>query len=456
MRSGILTMLRLSGSSRARRVPAMFAALQHRNFRLLWLGQLVSFSGSMMQQAAILWHVSLLVPPGRRGLALGIVGLVRVGPIVAFSLLSGVAADALDRRRLMMVTQLSAALVAVTLAALAFGGLSVVWPVYVLAGLGAAAGAFDGPARQALIPNLVPREHLANALSLNQIMFQSASVVGPSLGGVLIATLGVGWAYLFNAVSFLFVLVALFRMRDVPVVATNERAAASLGAAREGLRFVFSSPIIRATMLLDFAATFFASATALLPIFAQDVLHVGANGYGWLYAAPSIGSLLAGGIMIRVVDRIEQRGVVLLWAIVVYGLATLAFGLSKIFWLTFFCLALTGAADAVSTVLRSIIRQLMTPDRLRGRVTSVNMIFFMGGPQLGELEAGLVANWRGAPFSVVTGGFGTLIATAAVAAGVPALRRYRRTGESQLAETAKEQAIGESGAGARELGETAN
>src|SRR5687767_10129801 len=147
----------------------MFAALHHRNFRLLWLGQLISFSGSMMQQAAILWHVSLLVPPDRRGLALGIVGLVRVGPIVVFSLVSGVVADALDRRRLMMVTQISAALVATALAMLAFSGSSAVWPVYLLAALGSAAGAFDGPARHALIPNLVPPEHLPNALSLNQI-----------------------------------------------------------------------------------------------------------------------------------------------------------------------------------------------------------------------------------------------------------------------------------------------
>src|SRR6185503_5775564 len=139
---------------------SMLTALRYRNFRLLWIGQLISFSGSMMQQAAILWHVSLLAPPDRRGLALGIVGLVRVGPIVAFSLLSGVAADALDRRRLMMVTQGSATLVAGALAVLAFSGLAVVWPVYLLAALGAAAGAFDGPARQALIPNLVPREHL--------------------------------------------------------------------------------------------------------------------------------------------------------------------------------------------------------------------------------------------------------------------------------------------------------
>src|SRR5688572_20057013 len=434
----------------------MFAALPHRHFRLLWFGPLISFSGWRMQQAALRWHVSLLVPAGRRGRALGIVGLVRVGPIVVFSLLSGVAADALDRRRLMMATQVSAALVAVALAVLAFSDVAVVWPVYLLAAIGAAAGAFDGPARQALIPNLVPREHLANALSLNQIMFQSASVLGPSIGGVLIASLGVEWAYLFNAVSFMFVIAALVLMRNVPVIDAHERAAASVGAAREGLRFVFSSPIIRATMLLDFAATFFASATALLPIFAQDILHVGANGYGWLYAAPSVGSLLAGAVMIRAVDRIERRGVVLLCAITAYGIATVAFGLSRAFWLSFFCLAMTGAADAVSTVLRSIIRQLMTPDRLRGRVTSVNMIFFMGGPQLGELEAGLVANWRGAPFSVITGGIGTLVATIVVAAGVPALRHYRRTGETPLAEVNKELAVGESGSAGRELGETAN
>src|SRR5919106_1811067 len=149
----------------------MFAALQHRTFRFLGFGQLFSFWGWMMQRGAILWHVSLLVPADRRGLALGIVGLVRVGPIVVFSLLSGVAADALDRRRLMMATQVSAALVAVALAALSFSGNADVWAVYLLAALGAAAGAFDTPARQALIPSLVPREHLANALSLNQIMF---------------------------------------------------------------------------------------------------------------------------------------------------------------------------------------------------------------------------------------------------------------------------------------------
>jgi MFS family permease len=402
------------------------AALRHRNFRLLWLGQLISFSGSTMQTAAILWHVSLLVAPENRGLALGIVGLVRVGPVVIFSLLSGVAADALDRRRLMMLTQTAATVIAVLLGVLTLSGLSVVWPVYALAALSSAVGAFDLPARQALVPSLVPREHLPNALSLNTIMFQTASVVGPGLGGAVIATLGVAWAYFFNSASFVCVLLALYLMRDVPRVHAEERAALSLAAALEGLRFVFRTPIIRSTMLLDFVATFFASATALLPIFAQDILHVGAGGYGWLYAAPAVGSFVTSAMLVRTIEHIKRRGPTLLWAVGAYGVATILFGLSRSFWASFACLACTGAADTVSTVLRGVIRQLETPDRLRGRMTGVNMVFFLGGPQLGELEAGLVAHWWSAPVSVVTGGLGTILATSWIAGSVPELRHYGR------------------------------
>jgi MFS family permease len=164
-----------------------------------------------------------------------------------------------------------------------------------------------------------------------------------------------------------------------------------------------------------------------LPIFAQDVLQVGARGYGWLYAAPAIGALLSGFAMVRSIERIDRRGIVLIWAVVAYGAATIVFGLSRSFWLTFLCLAATGAADAVSTVLRNVIRQLGTPDHLRGRMTGINMVFFMGGPQLGELEAGVVAQWLGPRTSVVTGGLGCLAATAWIAARTPALRAYRRT-----------------------------
>jgi MFS family permease len=406
--------------------PSSFVALQHRNFRLLWAGQLVSFSGTMMQSAAILWHVSLLVPEDRKALALGMVGLVRIVPIITFSLVSGVVADVLDRRKLMLVTQGVMATFAGALALLTFRGLNVIWPIYLLAALGSAAAAFDGPARQSLVPNLVPREHLANAIGLTTIMMQLASVAGPSLAGVVIAALGVAWAYLFNAVSFLVVIAALLLMRNVRAAGAAQPTEISFKAAIEGLHFVFSAAMIRSTMLLDFFATFFSSATALLPIFAQDILHVGAHGYGWLYAAPSVGALAASGGMVRLVDRIHRRGRVLLWAVAAYGAATVVFGVSRSFWLTFACLALTGAADTVSMVLRNIIRQMTTPDRLRGRMTSVNMIFFMGGPQLGELEAGLVANWFGAPLSVVSGGVGCLVATAVIAATTPALRGYRR------------------------------
>jgi MFS family permease len=405
--------------------PSSFVALQHRNYRLLWTGQLISFSGSMMQTAAILWHVSLLVAPNRRAIALGMVGLVRLLPVILFSITGGAVADAWDRRRVMLGTQCAAGVTALVLAALTFHGLSRPWPIYALAALGAVAGAFDGPARQAMLPTLVPREHLANAISLNAIMLEIASVAGPSLGGILIATLGVGWVYAVNAVSFACVIAALLMMRDVPV-REGRPGEVSLNAIREGLRFVFANPIIRSTMLLDFFATFFSSATALLPIFAQDVLHVGARGYGWLYAAPSVGAAVTSLIMVRWIEEIDRRGVVMLWAVTAYGAATVMFGISHVFWLTFFCLALTGAADTVSTVIRNVVRQLETPDHLRGRMIGVNMVFFMGGPQLGELEAGSMAQWIGAPLSVITGGLGCLLATGWIAGTTPPLRNYRR------------------------------
>jgi MFS family permease len=408
--------------------PRSLIALQHRNFRLLWIGLLLSFSGSMMQNAALLWHVSLLVSPDRKALALGFVGLTRVAPIMFFSMVGGVVADAMDRRRVMLVTQSMAGLVSLGLWGLAASGGGQVWPVYLLAAAGGAVTTFDLPARQALVPSLLPREHLANALTLNTIMFQTASVIGPAAAGVVIAAYGVGAAYLTNAFSYGFVILALLLMRGVPGApppAADGRSGLSLSAAMEGLRFVFSAPLIRSTMLLDFFATFFASATALLPIFAQDILHVGARGYGWLFAAPAMGSFITSVVLVPTAEHIVHRGRAIVWAVVGHGLGTIVFGVSRTFWLTFACLAFIGATDTVSTVLRNIIRQLETPDRLRGRMTGINMVFFQGGPQLGEVEAGAVANSFGAPVSVITGGIGCLVATAWIALATPSLRTYR-------------------------------
>jgi MFS family permease len=411
------------------RWPPSLVSLQHRNFRLIWIGLLVSFSGTFMQNAALLWHVSLLVSPEKKALALGLVGLGRVAPVVVFSMLSGVVADAVDRRRVMLMTQTLSALVAFGLALLSYGGVMSIWPVLALAAIGGGVGAFDLPARAALVPMLVPREHLPNAITMNTIMFQMASVLGPAAAGLVIAKSGVGMAYTLNGISFGFVIVALLMMRDVPktepAAERGTRNEVSWKAALEGLRFVFKSPLMRSTMLLDFFATFFASATALLPIFAQDILHVGATGYGWLFAAPAVGSFVTSIALVPLVEKITRRGESIIWSVAGHGFATIVFGVSRSFWLTFLCLALVGSTDTVSTVLRNVIRQLETPDRLRGRMTGVNMVFFMGGPQLGEFEAGAVANWLGAPFSVISGGIGCLLSTAWVAWSTPILRRYR-------------------------------
>jgi MFS family permease len=408
--------------------PAAFVALRHRNFRLLWLGQLVSMSGTSMQSAALLWHVSLLAPPGWKALALGMVGLARLGPVVVFGLLSGLLADVVDRRRLMLVAQVVMMLAAATLALATAGGFATILVILCVAGVGTAAAGATAPARQALIPNLVPREHWPNAIALSSIVSQTASVVGPALAGLALALVGPATVYALNAASFLAVIAALLLMRGVPPIPPAERGDVSVRALREGVRFVFGAPVLRSTLLLDALATFFCSATALLPIFAQDLLQLGPREYGWLFAAPSAGAVLASLAMVRFADRITRRGVVLLWAVAIYGMATVVFGLSRAFWLTFAALAVTGAADTVSAVLRNIVRQLETPDRLRGRMIGISMLFFMGGPQLGEFESGVAAQWLGAGLAVTVGGVASVLTTAWIAWRTPALRAYRRGG----------------------------
>jgi MFS family permease len=399
-------------------------ALRYRNFRLLWLGTFISMSGSTMRQAAILWHVSLLVPPGQKAIALGGVGLARVVPIVVCSLVAGVVADAVDRRRLLFVTNSVMLLISGTLALVTFAGMRNVFVIYALAALSAAAATFDNPGRNSFFPSLVPREHLPNAISLNSILFQAASVIGPMLAGVVIAAVNVGAVYVVDCVSFGVLLVSLLAMRDVPVRERTGRSALTLRAAWEGIAFVFGRPLIRGSMLLDFFATFFASATALLPVFAQDVLRVGAHGYGILSSASAAGAVVTSVFMVDAIERIQKRGRLLIVAAASYGLVTVAFGLSRVFWLSFAFLFLAGAADMVSTVLRNVIRQLATPDEMRGRMTSVNMIFFMGGPQLGELEAGLVAQLWGPVFSVASGGLACVVAVLFIAWQTPTLAKY--------------------------------
>ena len=390
-----------------------FAALRHRDFRLLWLGQIVSVTGSQMQLVAINWHVYTLT---RSALALGLVGLFRGVPVILCSLAGGVVADAVNRKRLMMVTQSVMLVSAGLLTAVTFAGIQSVWPIYLLSAMASAATAFDLPARQSLMPSLVPLEDFPNAVSIYVIVFNIATIGGPAIAGVLLAESGPALIYLFNAFSFVAVIVALLAMRasGSPDLQISRKEALSFAALKEGLQFVWRTPIMVQTMTLDFVATFFASATLLLPIFARERLDVGAHGYGLLAAAPAIGSVLTAFVMARL-GTLQHEGRLVVAAVAVYGVATAAFGVSTAFWFSLAMLALTGAADTVSTVLRQTIRQLVTPNYLRGRMTSINMMFFMGGPQLGELEAGVLAALIGAPLSVVVGGLCSTTAAAITA-----------------------------------------
>jgi MFS family permease len=424
-----------------------YHALRHRDFRNLWLSQMASQVGGQMQVVALNWHVYLLT---HSALALGFVGLTRVLPIIVFSLIGGVVADRRDRRLVMLAAQTGMTLVALALAGLTFLGHDRLFALYALNALQASAAAFDNPARQSLIPRLVPTAELPGALSLNLTAFQVAMIGGPALAGLLIAgggtallptpatlaaahagiaTSHLAWIYLLNAVSFFGVIVTLATMsssgRVEAPVAGGESATAAL---REGLRFVFTTPIMVWTMALDFCATFFSGAMSLLPIVADQVLHVGPAGYGWLVSAPAIGAVL-GSFYTSLWPLPKRQGVVLLTAVGFYGVATIVFGLSRVYWLTLVALAFTGLADLVSTVIRQTLRQLITPDALRGRMTSVNMIFFMGGPQLGEMEAGLVASLFasaavGVTVSIVSGGLATIVCAAVIAAASPLVRRF--------------------------------
>jgi MFS family permease len=414
-----------------------YAALRHPDLRRYAGGMFVSLLGSQMQNTAIDWHVWVLTGSP---LALGAVGLARFVPIVSISLAGGVAADRFDRRRILLTTQSIMLATAAVLAALTFTGRAGLSAIYILTAVAAGANAFDSPARHSFVPRLVPAADLPGAVAILLTAFQLAAIGGPAVAGLVLArghAHGTGAVpagalssvYLLNALSFLAVIGALLRIRSGRgAPAPRDGAASPAAALREGFRFVFRTPLIVWTMLLDFVATFFAGSMSLLPIFATQVLHVGAAGYGWLRAAPAAGAAV-GSAVLALRGLPHRQGRIFLGAVAIYGAATALFGLSRNTALTLAALLLVGMSDTVSTVIRQTIRQLATPDALRGRMTSVNMIFFLGGPQLGELEAGVVASLfataaLGATVAVVSGGAATLLVAAAAAWRAPFLLRY--------------------------------
>lgn len=396
-----------------------YPAFQSHDFRLLWIGQLLSNMGTQMQYTALNWHIYLLT---HSAFALGLIGLARFIPILIFSLFGGVTADAFNRKRTLLTTQIILTILASILALTTLSGHITPSIIYIITLLSTVVFAFDGPTRQAFFPSLVDREHLPNAVSLNSVMFQTSLIVGPGVAGFIIASMGIGSVYAINAVSYIAVITALLMMYATGEIA-GEKTKIAFSSIVEGFVFVKSQTLIWSTMLLDFFSTFFASATALLPVFAKDILHVGPEGFGVLSAAPAIGAVLA-GFSIAHMKQMKKQGYILLTAVTCYALGTILFGISHIFIFSFIGLFIVGAGDSVSTIIRNTIRQLATPDYIRGRMTGINMIFFMGGPQLGEFEAGVLAAAVGGPLSVVVGGIGTLIAIGAMTLLVPKLRQF--------------------------------
>ncbi len=398
-----------------------FVALKHRDFVLLLGGRWISTVGSQMMTVGVAYHVYHL---NESTWELGLLGLFRLVPVLALSLVGGGLADSVDRRRVMLAAQPVLLLCSVALAFSTLAGFASLPVIYTAVAVAAAAGAIYGPAQQAIVPALVPREHLPNALSWSITTMEVATIVGPALGGIAIAVIGLAGVYAVDAVSFLAVIVALLLMR-VRLGAATVGSGRGWRAATEGLRFIRGNRIVFAVMSLDFLAMFWGSATVLLPALADKVLHVGTTELGFLFAAPAAGAVVGAVAMTAFGNRIRKPGWPLLLSVAAYGATTVGVGLSTAVPLALLFLAGTGAADTVSMTLRHQILQLLTPNEVRGRVTAANQVFVQGGPQLGSLEAGAVAAVFGVAFSIASGGGACVVGVLLVALLVPSIRRYR-------------------------------
>jgi MFS family permease len=396
------------------------APLRHdRDFRLLWAGQLISGAGRQVTVVALPFQLYVLTGST---LAVGLLALVQLVPIVLFALGGGAMADAVDRRRLLLATQAGLALTSLALMGLALVPDAPLLAYYVVAFVAAGLGAIDQPARSSAVPRLVPRERLPAAIALNQLGFQAMAVVGPLVGGLLLATVGVAAAFLFDAVTFLAAIVALLLIAPIPP--HPDAARPSLQTVIEGLRFVRRRRIVLSTFVVDFVAMVFGMPSSLFPALALDVFRVGPAGVGLLAAAPAAGALV-GALFTGWVGRARRPGRAIIWSVAAWGLAITAFGLATgTFALALLFLAIAGAADLFSAVLRSAVVQLETPDELRGRVVGVHILVVTSGPRLGDAEAAAVAAIAGPQFAVVSGGILVLVGLAAVVRRFPELSRW--------------------------------
>jgi MFS family permease len=396
-----------------------YHVLRHRDYRLLWAGETISVAGSQIQRAAVAWQVFRMTEDP---VQLGILGLCRFVPIILFGIAGGVVADQGDRRRTLLITQSVLLATSAMLALLTWTDSITMLAIYGLIIIAAIVESIANPTRQALIPLLVPRSELPAASTINLIGFHVASVGGPALGGLLIAWLGVGAAYLIDTLSFVAVIVAVIAMHARPVL--PPLAIGGFAAALEGFRFLRGSPVLLGVMITDFLATFFGVSTALMPIFAEQVLDAGPRGLGLLLAAPALGAVIS-AVVLGFTNMPNRAGLVVLISVVAYGACITGFGLSTTLWLSLFFLAGSGAADSVSMTLRHGMRAILTPDPLRGRVAAVNRTLAAGGPQIGEFEKGVLASFIGAGPAVAAGGVATMLTGAVIARVYPQIPRHR-------------------------------
>lgn len=404
-----------------------YAALRHPSFRRILTGNVLAGAAFEMQNAAVSWE---LYERTHSAIALGNIGLVQFLPVLLLAIPAGHLADKFSRQWL-AVSALGIALCATTGLELLSYFQGPIPLIYLCLFVHGVSRALSAPARSALLPMVVPHHDLANAITWASSGWQVAQTTGPALAGWIIAwTSGPRNVYLLTAAMTMLAATSIATARPRPAVKMTEPL--SLRSLLAGVRFVWTHQLLLAALSLDLFAVLFGGATALLPIFAQDILHVDATGFGWLRAAPSIGAIIM-GVALAHIPPLRRAGRTLLYAVAGFGLATIGFGLSRDPFISFGLLALLGALDNISIVVRGTLVQKLTPDNMRGRVSAVNSIFIVTSNELGAVESGYTAAWFGPVLSVVLGGIGTIAVVIAAAIHWPQVRRLGKLNDLQPA-----------------------
>lgn len=390
-----------------------------RDFRRIWTGMLVSEFGFQFTLVATYVQVTRLT---ESALAVGLIGLVGFVALVAGSLVGATFLDAFDRRRILVWSQVGYMAASSLLLFGAILGDPPVVLVYVAVGMLAAVSAVDGPTRSAMTPRLVGREMVPSALALGQVIWQASGLIGPAVAGIVIANVGLAWAYGFDLVTYAAMLVAALTIRPMPPE-RGEHASTGWAAVKEGYGYLRGRRVLQSTFAIDIIAMVFGMPRALFAILTAVQFNAGAAVTGLLFAAPAVGALV-GAVTAGWVGGIRHQGRAVVWSVVVWGAGIAAFGIVDELWLALLFLAVAGAADVISAVFRSTILQLSVPDALRGRISGIHILVVTGGPRLGDLEAGLVAAAFTPAISVVSGGLLCIAGAALLAWRVPELWAY--------------------------------